>query len=94
MKRIIAITLMFIFLVVFPAFSGSMRQSEYDVVWKITIIDCKGNTIVYNDCRITNAGQFWISFMPDQGLIPSGNGKEIQINTGNGCVTIIKEQVN
>lgn len=91
--KIFAVIALLVFLTI-SASAGLVGKSEYDVVWTITVIDCQGTTTIYKDCRITNSGQFWISFMPGQGNIASGNGKEIHINTSNSCVKVIKEQVN
>ena len=88
------LALLAVLLVAGTADSGLVGKSEYDVVWNITVIDCNGFVTVYRDCRITNAGQFWISFMPDQGRLASGNGKEIHINTVDSCLKVIKRQVD
>ena len=92
-KERIVIASILLFLMVPPAIGGVGGTSDYDIVWKITVIDCRGNTTVYDNCRITNNGQFSISFMPDQGLISSGNGKIIVINTVSTCTTVIREEV-
>ena len=84
------------FLTVFVSVSlaGLVGRSEYDVVWEITVIDCQGYMTVYRDCRIVNAGQFWISFMPNQGQIATSNGREVHINTSETCVKVIKREVD
>ena len=92
-KEKIVIASILLFFMVLPAIGGIVGKSEYDVVYKITVMDCRGNTTIYNDCRIINAGQFWISFMPDQGRLASGNGKEIHINTSDACIKVVKEEV-
>jgi hypothetical protein len=89
--------LLIIFLIclfILPAAAGLVGKSEYDVVWRITVIDCNGGMRVYNNCRITNLGQSVVSFMPDQGQIASGNGREIIVTTNDGCTRVIKEQIN
>lgn len=91
-ERIIIASILLFFMTM-PAIGGLVGKSEYDTVYKITVMDCHGNTTIYNDCRITNAGQFWISFMPEQGRIASGNGKEIHINTNDACIKVVKEEI-
>jgi hypothetical protein len=57
--------------------AGVVGNSPYDKVWDIFVSSCNGTTTVYYNCVITNMGEYTLAFIPDQGRIPTTNGKEI-----------------
>jgi hypothetical protein len=75
-----------------PVDAGVIGKSLYDKVVDIYVTTCDGNTVVYRDCVITNVGQWVVAFMPDQGRIPTGKGKEIIVHktTCNSVVMVEK----
>jgi hypothetical protein len=91
-EKIIMASVLLFFMIV-PALAGIVGKSEYDVVYTITVIDCQGSATVYRDCRLINTGQDWVSFMPNQGQIATGNGKAIHVSMRDGCTRVIKEEV-
>jgi hypothetical protein len=91
-KERLVIASILLFFMALPALGGLIGKPDYDVVWRITVIDCQGKATVYEHCRIVNVGPGWIYFMPNQGQIASGNGKEVHISTDNSCTQVIKEE--
>ena len=63
-------------------------ESPYDQVFDIYVETCGGERIVYRDCVVTNVGQWVVSFIPDQGRIATGNGREIIVHK-NLCASVV-----
>jgi hypothetical protein len=87
MKIIIQILFLTLFLTIVTSYAGVVGESPYDKNWDIYVSDCNGSISIYYNCVITNLGQRSISFIPDQGRIPTGNGKEITVNK-TGCTSV------
>lgn len=67
--------------------AGIINDSPYDKNWTIVVESCNGSVVTYNNCVLTNMGEYSVSFIPNQGRIPTGNDKEIIINK-NSCTTV------
>ena len=80
-----------LFISVANLFGGVVEKTPYDQKWDITVINCQGQTIIYYDCVITNQGEYVITFMPNAGNIPTGNGRTVKIFQNN-CTQVIMEQ--
>jgi len=80
-----------LFLSIGNLFAGIVEQSPYDQKWEITVINCQGQATIYYDCVVTNQGEYVVTFMPNAGNIPTGNGKTIKVFRSN-CTTVIMEQ--
>ena len=83
------ITVLFILLLTASvAIAGNQWKSEYDISWDVTVTDCRGNTTVYEDSLIVNDGDSFVTFMPNQGKIASGNGPIIKVYRSD-CTSIV-----
>lgn len=71
-----------------PAKAGISGKSPYDLVVDIYVTTCDGTKTIFRDCVITDIGPYSVSFIADQGRIPTGNGKEIIVNK-NTCTSVI-----
>jgi hypothetical protein len=91
MKHYTLLLVVIILMIANYAIAGVVGQSPYDKTWDIYVSECSGSTVIYYDCVITNLGQRSISFIPDQGRIPTGNGKEITVNK-TGCTSVMTVQ--
>jgi len=91
MKCLVAVLLILLFTA--PAlFAGNQWESKYDASWEISVTDCKGTTTIYKGCHIVNDNLFVVTFMPDQGRIPTESGSVIRIYRSNCTeVTMIAE---
>jgi hypothetical protein len=84
--KIITSVVLCIMLMASVALAGSGWESDYDIRWDITIIDCSGTVTTYHDCYITNQGQFHVSFKVD--------GKVKTVTTVNGCTSIVRTEAD
>lgn len=80
--------ILFTFVLVAPAKAGISGKSPYDLVVDIYVTTCDGDKTVFYDCVITNIGPYSVSFIANQGRIPTGNGKEIIVSK-NTCTSVI-----
>lgn len=71
-------------------FAGS-DESSYDKRWEITVINCNGGVTVYNNCALTNQGQWVVSFIPNSGKISTSRGPEIRVIQSTCTEVILKE---
>ncbi len=74
-----------------PVIAGVIGDSPYDGVYDIIVTSIDGTTEIYSNCVITNIGQWSISFIPDQGRIQTGNGKQIIVNKVAATVTMVEK---
>jgi hypothetical protein len=81
-KIFIHIVFLIVFFGIICSYAGVVENSPYDKNWDIYVSSCNGATTVYYNCTITNLGQDSISFIPDQGRIPTSNGKEVIVQKG------------
>jgi len=78
MKHLIII-LFIMLLTIITVNAGNQWESKFDQSWKITVNDCQNDITIYNNCLIVNNGINTLTFMPNQGRIPTGNGTVIKI---------------
>lgn len=71
--------LLVLLLTVSVACAGNQWSSEYDQSWEVIVTDCQGNTVIYYDCLIIQDGLYVLSFMPNQGKMPTGRGPIIKV---------------
>ena len=72
-------------------------ESRFDILWNITVTnECSGESVTYVNCHLVNNHQefFWLSFIPDQNKVSAPHGKQIRINTLNGCITVAMQEAD
>ena len=84
-------TFLILMFLIGAAYAGVISNSPYDNVWDIKVTDCHSKTVFYKNCVITNLDEWSLSFIPDQGRIPSGNGKEVIVYR-NSCTSVTLTQ--
>lgn len=72
-------------------FAGVVERSPYDQKWEIMVTNCQGQTTIYYECVITNQGEYVVTFIPNSGNIPTGNGKTIKVFK-NDCTSIVMQE--
>jgi hypothetical protein len=68
-------------------------ESMYDQRWEIIIIDCQGNTTIYNNCAITNQGESVVSFIPNAGRVGDPRGRAIRVFLRSCTQVIMQEEL-
>jgi len=91
LTKIIAIMIFISMISVSLCLAGVVGNSDYDKIWTIIVTNCSGSATVYHGCVLVNQGEDWVSFIPDQGRIPTGNGKVIKVSNSM-CSQIIMEE--
>ena len=66
--------------------------SFYDEVWDITVTDCSGRTVVYENSTIVEMNEQHIVFIPAQGRIPTKTGKRKIVPINSDCVTVYMDE--
>lgn len=87
----LGLVLFLILLLAVPVVAGVIGDSPYDSLYDIIVTSIDGTTVIYSNCVITNVGEWSVSFIPDQGRIATGNGKQIIVNKLATSVTMIEK---
>jgi hypothetical protein len=91
MIKKLLLTIILVLFLFTSSFGDVIGRSKYDGIYDIFIAQCNGVTKVYRNCVITNDGEYSISFIPDQGRIQTGNGKQIFVTKDCATVTLIEK---
>ena len=91
MKKAIFAIILSAFLVG-TAHADIVMGSPYDTLWTITVTDCFGNVTIYNHSVITQINTMFVTFIPNQGKIPTTNGKRKKVPLMSTCMNIEMEE--
>ena len=83
---IIAGLLMVHSLVWTPTIWGQVQRSVFDGEWVINYTDCNGVTTIYEDCKVTDIDDVWLTFTC------AGRSSEIKLSLTSVCATIVMER--
>ena len=82
--------LLLLIMLCFPGTSDA-GTSYYDEVWDITITDCSGRTVVYENCTIVEMNEQHVVFIPGEGRI-STTGKRKIVPINSDCMTVYMDE--
>ena len=66
--------------------------SFYDEVWDITVTDCSGKTVVYENSTIVEMNEQHVIFIPAEGRIPTKTGKRKIVPINSDCMTVLMDE--